>query len=214
MLTRLARLGLGAALVAAVVLPSPAASADGCADAEVVFARGQSEPPGLGRVGEAFVNHFRSQVPDLDVSAYPVDYPALFEIGQGANDMSRRIQWLAQQCPETAVVVGGYSTGALVADVVVGVPTPVTGFDSPLPASSSERIVAVAVFGNGARRSLGPVSQASPGYAGRAIDQCVFGDPVCSGGDNWSAHNQYLQTDLVYEAAVFTAAKVLSISAN
>ena len=40
----------------------PAASA-ACPDAEVVFARGREEPPGVGAVGDAFVNSLRAKTP-------------------------------------------------------------------------------------------------------------------------------------------------------
>ena len=62
-LTALAATGL----LAPVILhtPAPAAHADDCPDIEVVFARGTTEPLGLGRVGAAFVNDLRAR---LDVS--------------------------------------------------------------------------------------------------------------------------------------------------
>lgn len=38
----------------------PSAAADPCPDSEVVFARGTGEPPGVGRVGQAFIDSLRS----------------------------------------------------------------------------------------------------------------------------------------------------------
>jgi len=53
-------LGASALVIAAGLLTNPAAapkaSADDCPDVEVIFARGTNEPPGLGRVGDAFVD--------------------------------------------------------------------------------------------------------------------------------------------------------------
>ncbi len=40
--------------MAALVIPVPMATAQPCPDVEVVFARGTSEAPGVGRVGHAF----------------------------------------------------------------------------------------------------------------------------------------------------------------
>src|SRR5271166_197036 len=40
----------------------PLASADTCPPIEVVFARGTGEPPGIGSVGQAFVDSLRTQV--------------------------------------------------------------------------------------------------------------------------------------------------------
>ena len=49
-----------AALLAISAMPltvvSPVADAKPCADVEVVFARGSDEPPGVGKVGQAFVD--------------------------------------------------------------------------------------------------------------------------------------------------------------
>ena len=68
---------LGAAVVTAgaVLLsaPIPSASAQACPDVEVVFARGTSEPPGVGGVGQAFVDAVRSQVGAKSVDVYPVE---------------------------------------------------------------------------------------------------------------------------------------------
>ena len=72
---------LGAALLiapAATPVPItaliPAASA-ACPDAEVVFARGREEPPGVGAVGDALINSLRGKT-RMPVGAYGVNYPA------------------------------------------------------------------------------------------------------------------------------------------
>ena len=49
-------------------------------------------------------------------------YPADNEIDVGANDMSAHIQNMANNCPDTRLVLGGYSLGAAVTDVVLAVP--------------------------------------------------------------------------------------------
>src|ERR1700757_1970408 len=77
-----------------------AASADPCPQVEVVFARGRNERPGVGRVGNAFVDALRAKTP-LNVGVYAVNYPANIEIPQGANDISSRIQDMASRCPDT-----------------------------------------------------------------------------------------------------------------
>ena len=73
--------GFLGAVAAAGALPItlihlPAAAADPCPDVEVVFARGTTEPPGVGGVGQAFVDSLRSQLGDRSVGLYAVDYPA------------------------------------------------------------------------------------------------------------------------------------------
>ena len=41
---------------------SPAATADACSDVAVVFARGTHQEPGLGNIGQAFVDSLTSQL--------------------------------------------------------------------------------------------------------------------------------------------------------
>jgi cutinase len=205
---------------AAALWLAPPASAAPCPQVEVIFARGRTEPPGAGQVGNAFVDALRSKTAK-SVGSYAVNYPADTEVIQGANDMSKRITYVAANCPDTAMVLGGYSLGAAVADIVLGAPTAMFGYTNPLPPEMSDRIAAVALFGNGTIPFFGPVSEISPLYGGKTIDLCTETDPICSGnlnpddpiGDiigNWSAHQQpaYIDSGLVDQAAAFAAARL------
>ena len=53
--------GIAAMTVWAALLsvPVPSASAQPCPDVEVIFARGTAEPPGVGGIGQAFVDSVR-----------------------------------------------------------------------------------------------------------------------------------------------------------
>jgi cutinase len=187
----------------------PAASA-ACPGAEVVFARGREEPPGVGLVGDAFVNSLQSKV-HMPVGAYGVNYPADVDPAKGANDMSAHVQSMAKHCPNTREVLGGYSLGAVSADLVIAVTKPGFGFNDPLPPGADQHVAAVALFGNGTRRILGPVPDFSPAFAGKTIEECAAGDPICSGGDaQWSSHLQpaYINSGLVDQAAGFAAARL------
>ena len=203
------------ALVAPAAL-IPTAGAVPCPEVEVVFARGRTEPPGTGQVGEAFVDAVRART-DKNVGFYAVNYPADTEVVQGANDMSRHIQFMAANCPNTRLVLGGYSLGAAVTDVVVAVPSPIFGYSNPLPLGMDEHIAAVALFGNGTRKVLGPVSAISPLYGDKTIDLCTADDPVCNNNldpntwvDNWPSHQYaaYVDAGLVDQAAEFVAARL------
>jgi len=194
----------------------PTAQAAPCSEVEVVFARGRTEPPGTGLVGEAFVDALRAKT-DENVGFYAVNYPADTEVIQGANDMSRRIQYVAANCPDTRLVLGGYSLGAAVTDVVLAVPSPVFGYSNPLPLGMDDHIAAVALFGNGTRKVLGPVSAISPLYGDKTIDLCTADDPICNDNldpntwvDNWPAHQYaaYVDAGLVDRAAAFVAARL------
>src|SRR5206468_3810122 len=124
-------------LIAPTVVPSgslPSASA-ACPAVEVVFARGRTEPAGVGILGNAFINALRSKS-NKNISTYAVRYPADSEIDIGANDMSGHIQSTMNTCPDTRLVIGGYSLGAAVTDVVLAVPMEFFGFKNPLPAGA------------------------------------------------------------------------------
>ena len=120
---RIARIvgGLTAAAWALPFIQVPAAAADPCPDVEIVFARGTTEPPGVGGVGQAFVDSLRSQLGGRSVGVYAVDYPASRDFDSstpaGASDASSHIQSMAGNCPGTRIVLGGYSQGAGVIDL-------------------------------------------------------------------------------------------------
>ncbi|MBU3706579.1 MAG: cutinase family protein [Mycobacterium sp.] len=198
----------------------PVAHADPCPQVEVVFARGRVEPPGTGRIGEALIDAVRART-DKNVGYYAVNYPADTEVIQGANDMSRHIQYMAANCPDTRLVLGGYSLGAAVTDVVLAAPSAMLGYTNPLPLGMNDHIAAVALFGNGTRAIFGPVSDVSPLYGEKTIDLCTESDPICSGNLNpddpigdfvgsWSSHLQpaYIDSGLVDQAADFIVARL------
>lgn len=173
--------------------PAPA-TADPCAAVDVSFARGRDEPPGLGRVGQAFVDALGPKVGNMNV--YAVNYSAgLLSTGEGADDLRGHLSEVAASCPNTKLVIGGYSMGATVVNDVAGSPAP----------DVASRIRGIATFGNVARREGGM----SGPLAGRWIDQCNGGDPVCQeGGRSWTAHQTYEQTNLAAQAASFVAGKL------
>jgi cutinase len=175
----------------ATLIPSASAA---CPDAEVVFARGRQEPPGVGAVGDAVVASLRSKV-GVSVGVYGVNWPADIAVVPGANDMTAHVQSMVASCPNTRMVLGGYSLGATVADLAT----------RSMPPGMNQHIAAVALFGNGARR-LG----SAPAFAGKTIDQCADGDPICGRGLDWPSHLQpsYLGSGLVEQAASFIAGKL------
>ena len=177
---------------ALILTPASPAQAEGCPDIEVVFARGTNEDPGLGRIGNAFVNSLRSKVGGRSVGSYAVNYPASFDFlaAAGANDASAHIQNMVNTCPNTRLVLGGYSQGAAVIDVIAAVPVPGIGFNAPLPPNTPEHVAALAVFGNPSTKVGLPLT-ASPVWGGRSIDLCNFGDPICGPGEDVGAHRAY-----------------------
>ncbi len=214
----LPRLAVAVLMPAAAVFsgPAPAASADPCSDVEVVFARGTGEPPGIGRVGQAMVDRLVPQLAPRSVGVYAVNYPAglnFLTTADAANDAAGHIAWLADQCPDTRVVLGGFSQGAAAMSMLAGVP-PIgdrigtIGSAPALPPYSADRVAAVAVFGNPGNRFGTPLSSTGQ-FAGRAIDLCSPGDPICvEGGRVRAAHSAYELPPYPDQAAGFIAGRL------
>lgn len=82
------------------------------------------------------------------------------------------------------------------------------GSAPPLPESLAGQVAAVAAFGNPATKFGTPVSAALPPFAGKGIDLCADGDPICSQGRNPFAHTSYEKTSMVGQAAGFVSGLV------
>jgi cutinase len=192
------------------LVAAPAASAAGCSPVEVVFARGTGQPAGVGREGQAFVSALKNKV--RGVSVYAVDYPASDDFisgtAAGANDASAHVQGTVANCPNTKIVLGGYSQGAAVIDAITTAGNPTLGFDNILPPEVADHVAAVAVFGNPSNKVGRPLTSLSPLYGEKAIDLCNGADPVCSPGDDVAAHSTYVQAGLVQQGADFAAGRI------
>ena len=199
-----------AALTASAAVLAPAvASAQDCPDIEVIFARGTDDSPGLGAVGDAFVGALRNKVGGRSVGSYAVNYPASYNFllaGDGANDASAHVQYMMGACPNTRLVLGGYSQGAAVMDVITSVPVPVLGFNNPLPPNAPDFVAAVVAFGHPTAKLGAPLTIA-PVWGPKSIDLCNGGDPICqTDGEILTAHRSPSYTGgLVNQAANFAA---------
>lgn len=207
----------GGVLSAPAALPAPTltlpTASAACPDAEVIFARGREEAPGVGAVGQTLINDIQKRLPHTSIGAYGVNYPADVDVTSGSNDMSAHVQSMAASCPNTKLVLGGYSLGAAAADVVVAMNKPGFGYTNPLPPALDSHIAAVALFGNATQKFVGAVPGPRPDLAGKIIDQCAGGDPICSGGIqdlHWHSHLQpaYIDSGLVDQAANFVAGRL------
>ncbi|TGD86364.1 cutinase family protein [Mycolicibacterium sp. CH28] len=203
------------AAAAAVLGPAGTAAADDCPDVEVIFARGTGEPPGIGRVGQAFTDALVPRLGDRTLDTYAVNYPASLNFlaaASGAADASARIADMALRCPQTRLVLGGFSQGAAAVSMLAGVP-PVgerigsIGSAPPLPPASASQVAAVAVFGNPGARFGTPLSSTGL-FSGRAVDVCSAGDPICSAGRDRAAHSAYELPPYPDQAASFVAALI------
>ncbi|MFZ3268850.1 MAG: cutinase family protein [Mycobacterium sp.] len=184
----------------------PVAAADGCTNAEVVFARGTGEPVGPGGPGQAFFDSLTAQLPGKSVNLYPVDYPSTTDYANsskaGAADEVAHVQSTVASCPNTKVVIGGYSQGAGVADLT----------SHQLPPQVANHVAAVALFGNpqssyAKHLADNQIPAIDPSYSAKTIDICLPNDNICAEGGSIIAHLGYVPvaTD---QAATFVAGRL------
>lgn len=210
-------------------MPVPSASAQPCPDVEVIFARGTGEPAGVGGVGQSFVDAVRADAGNKSVGVYPVNYPASSDFGdpmafaatvvEGINDAGAHVKSMAADCPNTRMVLGGYSQGAAVAGFVTaaevppGVPAALV--PAPLPLDLADHVAAVALFGKPSDAWTGqygaPPIVIGPAYAAKTIQLCAEGDTICDGtpgGGPSFAHALYPVNGMVGEAATFAVGRL------
>jgi hypothetical protein len=186
----------------------------------VVFARGTGEDPGVGPTGQAFVDALGQRLGGRSFAVYPVDYPASEEWATGVDgvrDASAHVVSMAANCPNTKMVLGGYSQGAAVMGFVTAPAVP-EGIDpatvpKPMQPDVADHVVAVVLFGTPNVRAMNFLNQPpvviGPLYQAKAIQLCVPEDAVCSDGTNFTAHDTYVEEGtLVNQGADFAASRL------
>lgn len=196
------------------------ASAQPCPDVQVVFARGTGEPPGVGPLGQVFVDTLRSRVGTDSLDVYAVDYPANKEWSTGADgvrDAAAHVVSMAQDCPKTKMVLGGYSQGAAVMGFLTSAVVP-DGVDPatvppPLTPSVAKRVSSIVLFGTPNVRAMNFLGQPpvviGALYGARTLQVCVPEDPVCSDGLNIGAHDTYTDDPATVDRGADFAARLL-----
>jgi cutinase len=214
-------------LAAAITTPavSDAEADDGtCAQVEVIFARGTLEPPGPGATGQAFTDSLTSRMGGKAVDVYPVNYPASLNFSQAADgvaDAANKVLNTVNTCPNTRIVLGGYSQGAAIAAYITADSIPPgyalpDGISGPLPPTVAPHVAAIALFGKPSNGFLNLVDHDAPPinighlYANKTIDLCTPQDPVCSSGQGFSraAHSAYKTNGMTDQAADFAVAAI------
>ncbi|KAH3015284.1 hypothetical protein KXV73_004525 [Aspergillus fumigatus] len=151
---------------------------DACQPLTFIFARGTSELGNMGSVvGPPVATKLRSLL-NNKVVVQGVDYPASVEgnalLGAaGGPTMASMVKQALSQCPDTKVVVGGYSQGAMVVHNAAN-------------SLSQGQIAAAVLFGDPFKsQAVGKVDKAN------VKEYCAAGDPVCLNGANVIAHLSY-----------------------
>jgi cutinase len=214
---------LAAAAVSASVVSAsaaPIASAQGCPDVEVLFARGTGEDPGVGPTGQAFVDNLRGRIAPKSMDVYPINYPATQEWQTGLDgirDAGAHVQSTAANCPQTKMVLSGYSQGAAVMGFVTSAAVP-DGVDpatvpKPLAPDVANHVAAVVLFGMPNVRAMDFLGQPpvviGPTFAAKTIKVCAPEDPICSDGMNFAAHDTYADDgSIVAKGADFAASRI------
>lgn len=189
----------------------------------MIFARGTTEVPGVGPTGDAFVNSLQSQVAGKSVEVYPVNYPATTDFRtavDGIGDARANILATAASCPETKMVLGGFSQGAAVMGFVTAnvVPEGVSAstVPAPMPLDVANHVAAVALFGKPSARFMRAINDPQivigPSYVDKTIDLCVDDDLVCDpDGRSFGIHSRYADVGMANEGATQVAHKLQAL---
>src|ERR1700756_2043651 len=214
----LAAAALSGSVVSAAA--APVASAQPCPDVQVLFARGTGEDPGVGPTGQAFVDNLRGRIGGKSMDVYPINYPASqdWETGlDGIRDAGARVESTAASCPQTKMVLSGYSQGAAVMGFVTSAAVP-DGVDpatvpKPMDPDVANHVSSVVLFGIPNVRAINFLNQPpvaiGPLYQGKTIKVCAPEDPVCSDGMNFAAHDTYADDGaMIDKGAAFAASRL------
>lgn len=228
---------VGAAVTCTFALlagPAPAsAQPPPCPDVEVVFARGATEPPGVGMVGQAFVDALRPQVGSRSLGVYPVNYAATLPASDdfadrlafaktfvdGLRDEGAHVESMAANCPNTRQVLGGYSEGAALTGFVTSPVIPkevpaqyVSSIPKPMPPEIANHVAAVVLFGKPSdqwMRENGALPIViGPLYKPKTIELCAPDDNICNGAPEVQptvAHVMYAVNGMTGQGADFAA---------
>jgi hypothetical protein len=210
--------GVSASVLASAI---PFASADQCPDVQVVFARGTDDPSGVGPTGQAFIDSLRPRVGAKSLDVYPVNYPATHDwtsAGEdGIRDAGAHVVSMARDCPNTKMVLGGYSQGAAVIGFVTSAAVP-NGIDpatvpKPLAPEVANHVSSVVLFALPSDKAMNffgePPVVIGPLYQAKTIQVCALQDPICSDGMNFVAHDTYsTNSAMIDQGAAFAASRL------
>jgi len=228
------------ALAARVDLELLATRQSACTDTHIFLAKGNNEPY-PGRQG-TLVNAICSGLESCDYEDIlyynPVDAPFCDSVAQGVSDGIAQITAYNARCPDSKLVVSGYSQGAqIVGDILGGgggtffngcVQPANAGLD--INSAPGNKIAAALVFGDTRHNAGEPYNVLSGANANGLFprtgsqlaglltwtskfhDYCVATDPICAGGDIVADHLNYF--DIYSDTAAAWVKSMLSSASS
>ncbi|TLS29192.1 hypothetical protein PpBr36_00048 [Pyricularia pennisetigena] len=150
------------AAAAAGTLPQPTGDASkaaptSCASGVQIFvARGSTERSSLGRIAPV-AQSIANSIPGSSITA--LDYPAkmnpivyLFSVSKGTKNLSKLVKNYVEMCPQSKIVLIGYSQGAhVVGDLVCGASSLPIVRSKPINSNYNKNIIATLLFGDPTR---------------------------------------------------------------
>ncbi|KAI1500454.1 carbohydrate esterase family 5 protein [Biscogniauxia marginata] len=202
-----------------------------CAKVHVFGARESTVPQGYGS-SQAMIQLIQGAYPGTTSEA--IVYPAAggnaygSSVTAGITAVVNQVSSFVEKCPDTKVVMVGYSQGSqIMDDAFCGGPdgSSMSETASPLPADVGEHVAALIFMGDprnvpGLSYNVGtaqaggfaarPSGYTCPTYADRIQSYCDSQDPYCSNGNDANHHQQYVQ---IYgqQALAFVKEKVGSV---
>ncbi|CAN9240378.1 unnamed protein product [Alternaria sp. RS040] len=172
-----------------------------CTDMTIVFARGTGEMGNVGSVsGPPMFKAIREKLGNDRVTVQGVDYAASAAGnanlgGDGGQKMADLVKQAKSQCPDTKVIVSGYSQGAMVVH---------NAFSKGLSATDVSGAV---MFGDPLKR------QAISGLSADKIKQfCGTADQICGGGGDGGATGSHLSYGSSADAAASFAIQAAGLA--
>ncbi|WP_436534803.1 cutinase family protein [Actinoplanes sp. HUAS TT8] len=185
--------------------------AGNCPDAHIIVTRASTEAPGTGIIGSLATAVTRAS--DQTITVEATDYPALLNpyppsVAAGTKALTTQLTNEATNCPDTKIVVMGYSQGAhVIGDVLAGTGR-VAGFTQSAAISTgvSDKVVAVILMGDpryvpgksfnaGTSQTRGLFARGEDAsldaFTGRTQSYCDTGDTFCASGASVAVHLSY-----------------------
>jgi hypothetical protein len=231
--TRISTLLVAVAMVSIVAPPASARAAD-CPDVAMFGVAGSGQAPGFGVQVRGVTDRVSSRLATAGrtISVQPVDYPAvdllrtlglaLFDgryedsVATGAVNLVADVSAHVERCPDSVLVIVGYSQGAQVVKAA--------GPALPIEARLGAVVVLADPTSDPGQRGvfrIGTDNRGDSGWLGAepvpdriramTIDVCATGDIVCGGGRfRFGAHANGYEGQLIDRIADIAASKALA----